>query len=56
MLERLLDSVILIDHFNNISMASTFIAGLNPAKTGISVISYADPYELKHVGRIKQTL
>ena len=42
MLERLLDSVILIDHFNNISMASTFIAGLNPAKTAISVISYAE--------------
>lgn len=42
MLERLLDSVILIDHFNNISEASTFIAGLDPAKTAISVISYAE--------------
>jgi len=42
MLERLLDSVILIDHFNNISVASTFIADLNPAKTAISVISYAE--------------
>ena len=41
-LERLLDSVVLIDHFNNISGASTFIAGLNPAKTAISVISYAE--------------
>jgi len=42
MLERLFDSVILIDHFNNISVASTFIADLNPAKTAISVISYAE--------------
>jgi len=42
MLERLLDSVILIDHFNNISEASAFIAGLDPAKTAVSVISYAE--------------
>ena len=42
MLERLLDSVILIDHFNDISEASTFISGLNPAKTAISVITYAE--------------
>ena len=42
MLERLLDSVILIDHFNDIAEASTFIAGLDPAKTAISVISYAE--------------
>lgn len=42
MLKRLLDSVILIDHFNNISEASTFIAGLDPGKTAISVISYAE--------------
>ena len=41
-LERLLDSVILIDHFNNISVASTFVASLNPAETAISVISYAE--------------
>ena len=42
MLERLLDSVILIDHFNDIAEASTFIAGLDPGKTAISVISYAE--------------
>ena len=42
MLERLLDSVILIDHFNDISEASTFIAGLDPGKTAISVITYAE--------------
>lgn len=41
-LERLLDSVILIDHFNNISVASTFVAGLNPSETALSVISYAE--------------
>ncbi len=42
MLERLLDSVILIDHFNDIAEASTFIAGLDPGKTAISVITYAE--------------
>lgn len=36
MLERLLDSVILIDHFNDIAVASTC------AKTAISVITYAE--------------
>ena len=42
MLDRLLDSVILIDHFNEITEASTFIAGLDPTKTAISVITYAE--------------
>jgi len=42
MLERLLDSVILIDHFNDIAEASTFIASLDPGKTAISVITYAE--------------
>ena len=42
MLERLLDSVILIDHFNDIAEASTFIVGLDPGKTAISVITYAE--------------
>jgi len=42
MLERLLDSVILIDHFNDIAEASNFIFGLDPAKTAISVITYAE--------------
>jgi hypothetical protein len=42
MLERLLDSVILIDHFNNISQATRFIASLDPNRTAISVISYAE--------------
>jgi len=41
-LERLLDSVILIDHFNNVSEATLFITGLNPRATAISVISYAE--------------
>jgi len=30
MIERLLDSVILIDHFNDISKATRFISGLDP--------------------------
>ncbi len=42
MLERLLDSVILLDHFNGIEEASTFIGNLDPNKTAISVITYAE--------------
>jgi predicted nucleic acid-binding protein len=42
MLERLLDSVILIDHFNDIPKATTFIASLDPGRTAISVITYAE--------------
>ncbi len=42
MLERLLDSVILIDHFNNILKATEFIMNLNPLKVAISVISRAE--------------
>lgn len=42
MLERLLDSVILIDHFNDIPKATGFILSLDPVKTAISVISRAE--------------
>jgi predicted nucleic acid-binding protein len=42
MIERLLDSVILIDHFNGISKATRFISVLDPSKTAISVISRAE--------------
>jgi predicted nucleic acid-binding protein len=42
MLERLLDSVILIDHLNNIPQATEFLLSLDPEKTAISVISYAE--------------
>jgi predicted nucleic acid-binding protein len=42
MLERLLDSVVLIDHFNDIPQATKFIAGLDPEATAISVISLAE--------------
>ena len=42
MLERLLDSVILIDHFNDVQVATAFIAGIDPRKAAISVISYAE--------------
>jgi predicted nucleic acid-binding protein len=41
-LERLLDSVILIDHFNSVPLATEFILALDPEKTAISVISYAE--------------
>ena len=42
MLDRLLDSVILIDHFNGHPKASGFLAGLNPDSTAISVITLAE--------------
>jgi predicted nucleic acid-binding protein len=42
MSERLLDSVILIDHLNGISKATQFILGLNPLQTAISVITRAE--------------
>lgn len=41
-LERLLDSVILIDHLNNISQATDFLVSLDPTRTAISVISHAE--------------
>lgn len=42
MLERLLDSVILIDHLNGITQATEFLLALDPSRTAISVISYAE--------------
>ena len=42
MIERLLDSVILIDHLNGIPQATEFLLALDPAKTAISVVSYAE--------------
>ena len=42
MIERLLDSVILIDHFNAISIATQFIFGLDPSRTAVSVITRAE--------------
>ena len=42
MLEKLLDSVILIDHFNGIAPATRFLATLNPDSTAISVITLAE--------------
>lgn len=42
MIERLVDSVILIDHFNGIDKATTFVLALDPSKTAISVITRAE--------------
>ncbi len=42
MLERLIDSVILIDHLNGIDKATKYIDGLNPEDTAISVITRAE--------------
>jgi len=42
MLERLLDSVILIDHLNRITAATDYISGLKTQATSISVITRAE--------------
>ena len=42
MINRLIDSVILIDHLNRIGRAKQFIVGLNPEETAISVITRAE--------------
>lgn len=42
MIERLLDSVILIDHFNGVSAATRFISSLDPTRTAISVITRSE--------------
>jgi predicted nucleic acid-binding protein len=42
MLTRLLDSVILIDHFNGVGAAKEFVLALNPEETAISVITRAE--------------
>ncbi len=42
MTERLLDSVILIDHLNGIASATEFLEELDPRETAISVITRAE--------------
>ena len=42
MLEILLDSVILIDHFNNNRKATSYVSSLDPNDTAISVITRAE--------------
>ena len=42
MIDRLLDSVILIDHFNELPQATRFLLGLDPQMTAISVITRAE--------------
>ena len=41
-IERLIDSVIIIDHLNGIHKATKFISGLNPDQTAISVVTRAE--------------
>ena len=41
-LDRLLDSVILIDHFNGIPQATEYLRKLKPEQTAISVITWAE--------------
>ena len=42
MIERLIDSVIIIDHLNGIDKATRFILNLDPRQTAISVITRAE--------------
>ena len=42
MIERLLDSVIIIDHLNGLEKATQFILELDPRQTSISVITRAE--------------
>ena len=42
MIQRLIDSVILIDHLNGKENATSFILGLDPQQTAISVITRAE--------------
>lgn len=42
MMERLVDSVIIIDHLNGIDKATDFILNLDPRQTAISVITRAE--------------
>jgi predicted nucleic acid-binding protein len=42
MIERLVDSVILIDHLNGIDKATKFVLDLEPDETAISVITRAE--------------
>ena len=42
MTDRLLDSVIIIDHLNGIDQATEFISNLDPSRTAVSVITRAE--------------
>jgi predicted nucleic acid-binding protein len=42
MIQRLVDSVILIDHLNGIDQATKFVLDLDPHETAISVITRAE--------------
>ena len=42
MIERLIDSVIIIDHLNGVDAATQFLLGINPQQTSISVITWAE--------------
>ena len=42
LIERLIDSVILIDHLNGIEKATRFIIKIDPSETAISVVTRAE--------------
>ena len=42
MIERLIDSVIIIDHLNGMKKASRYLLDLDPAATAVSVITRAE--------------
>jgi predicted nucleic acid-binding protein len=59
MIDRLIDSVILIDHFNGIEKATRFIIGINPDKSAVSVITRAEilvGFEAKECDLVKSLL
>lgn len=59
MIDRLLDSVILIDHFNNIPGATRFLSGLDPSRTAVSVITRAEilvGFDEEHIAEPKALL
>jgi predicted nucleic acid-binding protein len=59
MLERLLDSVILIDHFNGITPATRFLTALDPDSTAISVSTLAEilvGLDIEATGKVRPLL
>lgn len=59
MIQRLLDSVIIIDHLNGVDAATRFISEINPEGTSISAITWAEilvGIEEDHMDLVKSLL
>jgi len=46
MIEKLVDSVIIIDHLNGIEAGTQFVLGLNPRKTAISILHHSNKIQI----------